>query len=92
MLCIFIIYYMSIKRQCNRYVVIVSKYISNVLVMYHSIFEENLYLYLDHFQCTCIRKYHVNVLAPNPAIYQYEIFLSLDLALETCILYIIFYT
>ena len=91
MLCIFIIYYMSIKRQCTRYVVIVSKYISNVLVMYHSIFEENLHFYLDHFQCTCIRKYHVNVLAPNPAIYQYEINLSQDLALETCILYIIFY-
>ena len=40
---------------------------ANVLVMYHSIFEESLYLYLIIFS-VLVRKYHVDVLAPNPDI------------------------
>ena len=65
---------------------------SNVLVIYNTIFEESLYLYLI-IVSVLVRKSHIDVLAPiNPAIHQTGIILSLDLVLETYIMYIIFYT
>ena len=45
------------------YLVIVSKYMSNVLVMFNSIFEESLYLYLVIFSVR-VRKSHIDVLVP----------------------------
>ena len=67
---------------------------SNVPVMYNSIFEERMYIYLYLIIFNVlVRNSHIDVLAPiNPAIYQNGIILSRDLLLETCIMYIIFYT
>ena len=50
---------------------------ANVLVMYHSIFEESLYSYLIIFS-VFVQKYHIEVLEPKPAIYLYTYMIILD--------------
>ena len=88
----FILLCIYLLRKCTWYLVIVSKYMSNALVMYNIIFEESLFLYLI-IVSVLVRKSHIDVLAPiNPAIHQNGIILSLDLVMETWIMYIIFYT